>query len=155
MLPDCLEFQSPNVQTHVYVFHDTNGKNLGRPLKIEWFLLNENCTDTHSLVSHGKDNEEIVLELGREKVPTWECLFVHRKQGLFLSVYVGDIKMAGKRPSMAPMWKKVMKDVDLDEPTSFLDRVYLGCTHRECKPNNIIFEQHKEMFESRIFCCSN
>ena len=26
-----------------------------------------------------------------------------------------------------------MKDVDLGEPTSFLDHVYLGCTQRECK----------------------
>ena len=32
---------------------------------------------------------------------------------------------------MAPKWKKVMKNVDLDEATSFLDHVYLGCTQRE------------------------
>ena len=43
--------------------------------------------------------------------------------------------MTGKKQNMAPMWKKLMKTVDLDEPTSFLDHVYLGCTQRECKPN--------------------
>ena len=43
-------------------------------------------------------------------------------------VFVDDIKMAGKMQRMAPMWKKLMKDADLDEPTSFLDHVYLGCT---------------------------
>ena len=43
-----------------------------------------------------------------------------------------------------------MNLVDLDEPTSFLDHAYLGCTPRECKPNEIIIEQHKEMFESCI-----
>ena len=43
-----------------------------------------------------------------------------------------------KKRNMAPMWKKLMKHVDLDEPTSFLDHVYLGCTQRECKPNGII-----------------
>ena len=32
--------------------------------------------------------------VGWEKVPNWECLFVHLKQKLFLSVYVDDIKMA-------------------------------------------------------------
>ena len=32
------------------------------------------------------------MELGWVKVPNWECLFVHRKQTLFLSVYVDDIK---------------------------------------------------------------
>ena len=51
---------------------------------------------------------------------------------------------------MAPMWKKLMKHVDLDEPKSFLDHVYLGCTQRECQPNEITIEQHIKMFESRI-----
>ena len=27
------------------------------------------------------------------------------KQGLFLSVYVDDIKIAGEKQNMAPMWK--------------------------------------------------
>ena len=47
--------------------------------------------------------EEALLELGREKIPNWECMFVHWEQGLFLSVYVDDIKMAGKKQSMALM----------------------------------------------------
>ena len=58
--------------------------------------------------------------------------------------------MAGKKQNMCPMWKKLVKNVDLEEPTSFLDHVYLGCIQRECKPNEIIIEQHSEMFESRI-----
>ena len=58
--------------------------------------------------------------LGWEKVPHWECLFVHRKQRLFLSVYVDDIKMSGRKHNMAPMLKILMKLVDLGEPTSFL-----------------------------------
>ena len=36
------------------------------------------------------------LEHGWEIVPTWECLFVHRQKGIFWSVYVDDIKLAGK-----------------------------------------------------------
>ena len=42
-----------------------------------------------------------------------------------------------------------MKKVDIDEPTSFLYHVYLGCTQRECKPNETLVEQYKKMFESR------
>ena len=76
--------------------------------------------------------EKALMELGGEKVPNWECLFVHRKQKLFVSNYLDDIKMAGKKQNLAPMWKKLMKDVDIEEPTSFLDQVYLGCTQREC-----------------------
>ena len=58
--------------------------------------------------------------------------------------------MAGKNRNMAPMWKKLMTNVDLDEPTSFLDHVYLGCTQRECKPNELNIEEYRKMFESRI-----
>ena len=32
-----------------------------------------------------------------EKVSNWECLFVHRQKGFFLSVYVDDINLAGKK----------------------------------------------------------
>ena len=94
--------------------------------------------------------EEVLLELRWEKVPNWECLFVRRKQGLFSSVHVDDKKKAGKNQNMAPMWKKLMKHVDLDEPTSFLDHVYLGCPQRECKPNEIIIEEYTKICESRI-----
>ena len=74
-------------------------------------------------------------------MPNWECLFVHRKQSLFLSVNVDDIRMAGQNQNLAPTWRKLMKDVDLDEPTSFLDRVFLGCTQRECKSNEHIVKK--------------
>ena len=85
---------------------------------------------------HGKGNSrKFYLNLDGEKVPNRECLFVRRKQGLFLSEYVDDINMAGKKQKKAPMWKKMM--------------IYLECAQRECKPNEI-FQQHKEMFESRI-----
>ena len=43
-----------------------------------------------------------------------------------------------------------MKNVHIDEPTSFLDHVYLGCTRRECKPNETIIQRFSRMFNSRI-----
>ena len=43
-----------------------------------------------------------------------------------------------------------MKDVDLGEPTSFLDHVYLGCTQRECKISDEIVANYKDMYESRM-----
>ena len=45
----------------------------------------------------------------------------------------------------------LMKDLDLGEPTYFLDRVYLGCTQRECQMSKDIVDNYKNMFESRIF----
>ena len=77
-----------------YVFHDTNGPNPGRTLKIQCFLSNEICTDTDLQASCGKDSlVKFHWDLDGKKVTNWEC---HRKQGLFLSVYVNDIKMAGR-----------------------------------------------------------
>ena len=32
-----------------------------------------------------------------------QCMFAHRTQGLFLSEYVDDMKMAGKDQNLAPM----------------------------------------------------
>ena len=81
----------------------------------------------------GKAIWKVLLEHGWETILNWECLFVNRARGLFLSVYVDDIKLAGKTENIEPTWKIPMKDVDLGEPTSFLDSLYLGCTQRECQ----------------------
>ena len=94
--------------------------------------------------------EKNLLKYGWQKVSNWECLFVHRQKGLFLSVYVDDIKLAGKKHNINPMWKVLNKEVDLGEPTSFLDHVYLGCTQRQCKISIDIVNNYRTMFESRI-----
>ena len=65
-------------------------------------------------------------------------------------MYVDDIKLAEKKQNIDPMWKKHMKDVDLGEPTSFLDHVYLGCTQRECQISKDIVDSYRSMFEFRI-----
>ena len=87
--------------------------------------------------------EKILLKHGWEKIPNWECLFVHREQGLFLSVYVDDIKLAGKKQNIGPMWKVLNKEVDFGEPTSFLDHVYLGCTQRQCQISKDVLDNYK------------
>ena len=83
------------------------------------------------------------MKLGWEKVPNWECLFVNREKALLLSVYVDDIKLAGKKQNLDPMWKDLMKEVDLGEPTSFLDHVFVGCTQRECETSKDIVDNYK------------
>ena len=71
------------------------------------------------------------------------------KKGLFLSVYVDDIKLAGKKQDINPMWKVLNKEVDLGAPKSFLDQ-YLGCTQRQCEISKDIVYNYRTMFESRI-----
>ena len=94
--------------------------------------------------------EKGLLKHGWEKIPNWECLFVHREKGLFLSVYVDDKKLAGKKQNLDPMWKVLNKEVDLGEPTSFLDHENLGCTQRQCEMSKDIVDNYRTMFESRI-----
>ena len=65
-------------------------------------------------------------------------------------MYVDDIKLAGKKQNLDPMWKVLDKEVDLGEPTSFLDHVYLECTQRQCQISKDIVDNYRTMFESRI-----
>ena len=94
--------------------------------------------------------EKILLKHGWEKIPNWECLFAHREKGLFLSVYVDDIKLTGKKQNPDSMWKLLNEEVDLEEPTSFLDHENLGCTQRQCQISKDIVDNYRTMFESRI-----
>ena len=41
--------------------------------------------------------EKVLLGLGWEQVPNSDCFFVHRKQGLCLSVFEDDVKMIGRK----------------------------------------------------------
>ena len=70
------------------------------------------------------------------------------KKGLILSVSVDEVKLTGKKQNVDPMWKLLNKEVDLGEPTSFLDHVYLGCTQRQCQISKDIVDNYRTMFES-------
>ena len=94
--------------------------------------------------------EKILLKNGSEKVSNWECLLTHREKGLFLSVYVDGIKLDGKKQDIDPLWQVLNTEVDLGEPTSFLDHVYLECTQRQCEISKDIVDNYRTMFESRI-----
>ena len=47
--------------------------------------------------------ENILLKYGWEKVLNCDCLFVLREKGIFLSVHVDEIKLAGTKQNMDPM----------------------------------------------------
>ena len=93
---------------------------------------------------------KILLMYGWEKVSNWECLFVHRQKGLFLSVFLDDIKLTGKKQNIDPMWTVLNKEVDFTEPISFLDHVYKDFTERQCEARTDVDDNYRTMFESRI-----
>ena len=55
-----------------------------------------------------------------------------------------------RNKNIDPMWKVLNKDIDLGEPTSFLDHVYLGCTQRQCEISKYIVDTYRTMCETRI-----
>ena len=73
-----------------------------------------------------------------------------RRKGLLLSVYVDDFKLAGKKQNIDPMWKVLVKEVDLGEPASFLDHVYWGVRNGSANQAKLLSTIAKNMCESRI-----
>ena len=95
--------------------------------KTQSFFLCEICTVIRWF-------EKVLLKYGWEKVPDWECLLCKLRKRTILVCVCGRYEiLAGKKQSIDQMWKILMKDVDLGEPTSFFDHVYLRCTQRECQ----------------------
>ena len=87
-----------------------------------------------------------------EKVKSWECLYVHRAKQLFLSAYVDDYKMAGKKQNLAPMWAALRAEgLDLEPPVPLNENVYLGCSQVEIVPDPVIISGKRETFNRLCF----
>ena len=71
-------------------------------------------------------------------------------KGLFFSLCVDDIKLAGKKQNIDPMWKVLNKQVHMWDSASFLDHVYLTCTQTQFETSKDIIDHYRIMFESRI-----
>ena len=95
------------------------------------------------------------MQAGFEKVKTWECLYVHRKDQLFMSAYVDDYKMAGKATNIKPMWAKLVKaGLELDPPVPSAQNTYLGCSQRELEKDATLLSSKREMVQ-RLTSTSN
>ena len=81
-----------------------------------------------------KQFEKILLKHGWEKIPDWECLFVHRKKGLFSSVHVDDIKLAGKKQNLDPDVESTQQRSRFGRTNIFLRSCILGM-HSKTMPN--------------------
>ena len=114
-------------------------------------LLERNLYGHPLAASSGKDNlRKFYWDQDGEKYRTGnvhEC--VENKDYSYRYTWM-ILKCVEEKQNMSPMWKKLMKNVDLGEPTSFVDHENLGCTQRECKPNETAIDEYRKMFESRI-----
>ena len=64
--------------------------------------------------------EKILLQHGWEKVSNWEWLFVHREKGLFLSVFLDDIQLAGKNKTLIRCGRYSIKKLIWENQHHFL-----------------------------------
>ena len=122
----------------------TRPKNHGLTLKIQWYLLNEICTVTHSQAFCGTDrSRKFSWRLDGQKYRIRNVYLVIENKDYSYRYTWMTLKWLERSRTWIPCGRnKLMKNVDLDEPTSLLDHVYLGCTQRECKPNETIVEEY-------------
>ena len=93
-----------------------------------------------------KHCQRSIMAAGFEKIPGWECLFVHRAKKLFLSVYVDDFRMAGVQGNMKPMWKKLRETLLLEDAIDSSKNTYLGCNQHNVKLDEQIVREKNDMF---------
>ena len=96
-----------------------------------------------------KQFEKILLKHGWEKVSNVGMLIRTSWKRIFLICVCGRHHI-GWKENINPIWKVLNKEVDLEEPTSFLDHVYLGCTQRQSEISKDTVDNYRAVFESRI-----
>ena len=120
MHPKLLKIPNRNVQTFGFVYHDTNGQKSWSSMEDPVVPLERNHYG-HPLAGllWKKQFDKVLLKYGWEKVSNWECSFVHSEKELFLSVYVDDIKLAGKKQNIDPVSELLNKESRLRRTNIF------------------------------------
>jgi hypothetical protein len=95
-----------------------------------------------------------LFSMGFEKVKGWECLYVHRQERLYLSVYVEDFKMAGRKVSLKPMWEKIKIVLDIVPPVPLSGSTYLGCRQDDIAISSSIKESMDMQKVLHAVCCT-
>ena len=121
MLQDCSKFPNRNVQMFGYAFPRHKWPKSWANI-VEPVILLERNMSGHPLAGllWERQFEGSFIRTWMGEIPNWECMFAHRKQGLFLSVFVDDIKMDGKMQNLAPIVKKMITMWTLMNPHTFL-----------------------------------
>ena len=96
-------------------YHFTNGQRHGNMLKNQLFLWKWIYTHLVAGLQWDRQFEKVLLQTVWEKAPTWQCLVVHRQQGLFLPVYGlffpytwTTLKLQGRKRIWNPCWNKLI-----------------------------------------------
>ena len=90
--------------------------------------------------------QSAIKKCGFEAVRGWECLFFHRAQGLFLSVYVDDFKLCGRKENLSKAWASLKEYLELDPPVPLDENIYLGSAQREIEPPMQLIKDKRELY---------
>ena len=97
-----------------------------------------------------REFEKILLKHGWENIPNWESLFVHREKGLFLSVYVDDIKWLERNKILIRCGKySIKKSIWENQHLSWIMKTWAALKDN-CEISKDIVDNYRTMFESRI-----
>ena len=81
----------------------------------------------------------------------WEALWKHRLHRLLLNIYVDDYKASGKATSLPKAWAEMREaGLELDEPTSFTDSVYLGQRQHAIEPPLDLIREKAEVYRGLL-----
>ena len=114
-------------------------------------LLERNCTVILWQDCHGKGNlrRSYWSMAGRKFQIGNVSLYTVKKDYSYLCMWMTS-NWLERNKILIRCGKYSTRKVDLGEPTSFLDHVYLGCTQRQCEISQDIVDNYRTMFESRI-----
>ena len=84
----------------------------------------------------GDNNWKIFSWKTGQKVPEWECWYLHRKNVLFLSLCVDVFEHRHYTIKNVKHVAKPKENVDLEDPKPFINQVYLACFQRDVQVNN-------------------
>ena len=88
-----------------------------------------------------------ILSNGFTKMRGWDNVFQNKAKKLWLSVYVDDFKLVGAKENIAPMWKSLMRTIDLEPPIALHNNVYLGCKQEPEKFDKLAVQQKNDIFQ--------
>ena len=151
MLPNFWKFQSQNVQTFGFVYHDINGLNhvqYWRPSLSSW---TKSVRSSFWQDYYGKCNLRKCFEarLG-ESFQMGLLIRTPSKRMILIFACWWKKKKGWKGIRNWSDVESTSKEVDLGEPTSLVNHLYLGCTPRQYELSKDVVDNSITLFESRI-----
>ena len=124
------KFQNRNVQTFGFVYHDKNCLNHGPVSKTQLLFLNGICTVIlwQDYCVKGNLRKSYCSTVGK-RFPIRNAFSYTVNKGLFLSGYVDDLKLAGKKQNVIPMWYSSRKSIWENQHLSLI--MYTWCVLKD------------------------